>query len=586
MFSEILNDKIMKTITRILITIVFTSILFTPLVYTKPDARIFENGNQGFINIQTTTPIDVVTIQQVTLDPNNISAFIINKGIFNQNVIVANQPGFEWPKGSNKFACFTAGLSISAKINGQLRQAMASYSGEYAQGYINGIGGSALRDSTFRIYWIESSSTPYNNPDYAQWGNMVPFGAPYIDNNNNGQYDPGIDKPGIKNAEQTLFVCLTDGFPEEHNVGEGFGGGTLPMFAQVQLTAWGYDKPGLGDLQFMKWVVVNKNSNAWDSTFMGIVVDPDLGRWGDDYIGCDTNRNLGYCYNADDDDDLSQSIYAYGPNPPAFGMDLLSSLVNQNVSPHDTIGMSSFIYFTCVSCGGPPCEYDPNGEPVGAYNMLQGLKKDRTPWYNPMTGLRIKFCYPGYPETQVGWTEYIGSVMNCNGDSLTGSNVIPVNSPGDRRMVLASGNYNLSINPGDTQTIVLAQLIARGSNFFNTMTKLRALSDAAQNLYNSGFVIGVEPISSTIPINYRLHQNYPNPFNPTTKIKFEIPSSSHMRMIIYDLLGQEVTTLVNKKLKPGTYEVTFDGSNYASGVYFYSLVADDFINTKKMLLVK
>ena len=569
-----------------LITAILTSFLFTQMVHSKPDGRIVENGNQGFINIQTPPSTDVVPIQQVTLDPNNISAFIINKGIFNQNVIVANQPGFEWPKGSNKFACFTAGLSISAKINGQLRQAMASYSGEYAQGYVNGIGGTALRDSTFRIYWIESSSTPYNNPDYAQWGNMVPFGAPYIDINNNHQYDPGIDKPGIKNAEQTLFVCLTDGFPEEHTAGEGFGGGTLPMFAQVQLTAWGYNKPGLGDMQFMKWVIINKNSNAWDSTFMGIVVDPDLGWWGDDYIGCDTTRDLGYCYNADDYDDTTQYSYAYGLNPPAFGMDLLASPINYNVTSPDTISLSSFVYFTCVSCGGPICEHDPNGEPVGAYNMLQGLKKDRTPWYNPLTGLRTKYCYPGYPESLSGWTEYSGSVLNCNGDSLTGSNVITVNTPGDRRMVMCSGDENLNINPGDTQTVVIAQLIARGSNFVNTMTLLRALSDAAQNLYNSGFVIGVEPISSITPKSFRLHQNYPNPFNPRTKIKMEIAKLGNLKLIVYDILGREVTKLVNEKLKPGTYEVEFDGSNYASGVYFYKMVTDGFVDVKKMLLVK
>ena len=135
---------------------------------------------------------------------------------------------------------------------------------------------------------------------------MIPFGAPYVDKNNNGQYDPGIDKPGIKNAEQTLFGCLTDGFPETHSVGEGFGGGTLPVMAQVQLTAWGYNIPGLEDVQFVKWVIINKNSGAWDSLHFSLVVDPDIGWADDDYIGCDTTLNLGYCYNGDDDDNKYQ----------------------------------------------------------------------------------------------------------------------------------------------------------------------------------------------------------------------------------------------------------------------------------------
>ena len=221
----------MKTITLLIINAIFISFLFTFSVYSKPDVRVLESNDQGFIKIQKQPSTDVVPIQQVKLYPNKISTYIFNKGIFNLDKSYGGlcAPGFEWPKNSNKFACFSAGLSIAVKINGQLRQAMASYMGEYAQGYINGIGGPALRDSTFRIYWIESSSTPYNNPDYAQWGNMVPFGAPFIDVNNNHQYEPGIDTPGIKNAEQTLFVCMTDGFPEEHSAGEGFGGGTLPI---------------------------------------------------------------------------------------------------------------------------------------------------------------------------------------------------------------------------------------------------------------------------------------------------------------------------------------------------------------------
>jgi hypothetical protein len=248
--------------------------------------------------------------------------------------------------------------------------------------------------------------------------------------------------------------------------------------------------------------------------------------------------------------------------------------------------MNAFTHFSCVSCNPPPCETDPNGEPLGAYHFWQGLKKDRTPWYNPLTGLRTKFCYPGDPESGIGWTEYRGSVRNCNGDSITSSNVITVNPPGDRRLLMSSGSNNLKVNPGDTQTIVIAQLIARGTSNLNSVTKLKELSDIAQNLYNSGFVIGVEPISSTIPKSYRLHQNYPNPFNPTTKIKFEIPKSSFVKLIVYDILGREVTKLVNEKLTTGIYETEWDGNTLASGIYFYKLVANDYSETKKMLMIK
>jgi len=576
----------MKTTKLFLIAAILTSFLFSQTVYSKPDVRILGNENQSFLSARLLQSSDVVIIQQVLFDPNNISTYIYNKGIFNQDLSLSNTPGLEWPRNQGTFACFTAGLCISAKITGQLKQAMASYSGEYAQGYVNGIGGPVYRDSTFRVYKIKRGDNQYNNPDYAQWGNMVPFGAPFIDVNNNNQYEPGIDTPGIRNAKQVIFVCLTDGFPEEHSIGEGFGGGTLPMMAQVQLTAWAYDKQELIDIQFLKYVVINKNSNAWDSTFMGIVVDPDLGWADDDYIGCDLTRNLGYCYNGDNDDDVSQSNYAYGINPPAYGMDLFKGAVNKNASPPDTLDLTSFVYFTNTGSGGPPCENDPNGEPVGAYNMLRGLKKDCTPWYNRVTGLRTKFTYPGDPESNTGWTELKGSITNCNGDSINSSNITSFNFPGDRRFILCSGADNFIMSPGDTQNIVMAQLVARGTSNLNSVTKLKLLSDVAQNLYNTGFEVGVNQISSKVPESFKLHQNYPNPFNPKTKIKMDIQKRCDVTLVVYDIIGRKVATLINEKLKPGTFEVEFDGNNNPSGVYFYKLTTNDFSEVKKMLLIK
>ncbi len=110
----------------------------------------------------------------------------------------------------------------------------------------------------------------------------------------------------------------------------------------------------------------------------------------------------------------------------------------------------------------------------------------------------------------------------------------------------------------------------------------------------NGGLIPVSNISSEVPKSYALYQNYPNPFNPITKVKFEIPLSRGVsegrgvlvRLIIYDILGREIAVLVNESLSPGTYEVTWDASNFPSGVYFYQLMADDFVETKKMVLIK
>ncbi|MEO8513435.1 MAG: YCF48-related protein [Ignavibacteria bacterium] len=104
----------------------------------------------------------------------------------------------------------------------------------------------------------------------------------------------------------------------------------------------------------------------------------------------------------------------------------------------------------------------------------------------------------------------------------------------------------------------------------------------------NGGITTVQPISSEIPKQFSLSQNYPNPFNPTTKIRFDIRGNSATQtfLSVYDILGREVATLVNEELKPGTYEVNWDGSNIVSGVYFYKLSTPDFTATKKMMLIK
>ena len=92
--------------------------------------------------------------------------------------------------------------------------------------------------------------------------------------------------------------------------------------------------------------------------------------------------------------------------------------------------------------------------------------------------------------------------------------------------------------------------------------------------------------TSWVPNTFRLFQNYPNPFNPTTTIKFIIAVTSYVRLAVYDLLGKEVSVLINNQMVPGNYSRDFNGTQLSSGVYFYRLQAGEFINTKSMILMK
>jgi hypothetical protein len=99
-------------------------------------------------------------------------------------------------------------------------------------------------------------------------------------------------------------------------------------------------------------------------------------------------------------------------------------------------------------------------------------------------------------------------------------------------------------------------------------------------------IVGVKETGSSLPVSFMLYQNYPNPFNPSTVISYQLPVASHVTLKIYDILGKEVATLVDEKKAPGRYNVKFDGSRLASGVYFCRMTAGNYVSTRKLLLLK
>jgi len=107
-------------------------------------------------------------------------------------------------------------------------------------------------------------------------------------------------------------------------------------------------------------------------------------------------------------------------------------------------------------------------------------------------------------------------------------------------------------------------------------------------LINPGnIIVSVDKEQKIAPSQFELNQNYPNPFNPQTKITYSLEKKSAVSLKVFDILGRLVTTLINNEIKTaGNYEISFNASNYASGVYFYSLYAGGFASQKKMILIK
>lgn len=158
------------------------------------------------------------------------------------------------------------------------------------------------------------------------------------------------------------------------------------------------------------------------------------------------------------------------------------------------------------------------------------------------------------------------------------------------REVLAQNSFNsmnmLNVHFGFGNATIIDSLIIiwpGGLREVFTNVNLNSFYNAIEG---QGIVSGISNGSDKIPVGFRLDQNYPNPFNPLTKINYELNFSNFVTLKVFNLLGNEILTLVNQKQPAGNYEITFDGEGYSSGIYFYKLSAGEFSDTKKMTLLK
>jgi hypothetical protein len=182
-----------------------------------------------------------------------------------------------------------------------------------------------------------------------------------------------------------------------------------------------------------------------------------------------------------------------------------------------------------------------------------------------------------------GWEASICCKLGCMASFI--DTVPPAGSP--EKYTLAPGEVDSSVS----LDVTVPSISVPGTVTFI----LRAFLETNPSIYKQDTcivivvnTIGIKQISSIVN-GYELKQNYPNPFNPSTSIEFSLQKNSDVSMVVYDMQGKEVARLINnRKLEQGSYKYDFNSSdfNLSSGVYFYKLVAGDFVSTKKMLLIK
>nr|MBP9096086.1 T9SS type A sorting domain-containing protein [Ignavibacteria bacterium] len=149
-----------------------------------------------------------------------------------------------------------------------------------------------------------------------------------------------------------------------------------------------------------------------------------------------------------------------------------------------------------------------------------------------------------------------------------------------------NGNTDFAVEKvGRLDNINRLESFGWGSRGYETVAGSR---DGRIKCFSGGEIsqVGISNSGNGIPGKYSLEQNYPNPFNPQTKIKFALPKDEFVKISIFDVSGRVVANIVNEKLTAGSYEADFNGGNFASGTYFYKIEAGNFVETKKMILVK
>ncbi|MDI6802306.1 MAG: FlgD immunoglobulin-like domain containing protein [Bacteroidota bacterium] len=422
------------------------------------------------------------------IDVNRISAWFRNDGEFFSDHATTG-PGFEWPKGSRIHAIFSSGLWVGAKVQTdtgkEIRVATVGHFGsEYRPGRIMPDG--SAEDFTLphlRIYQVRPLlDLPTSTPDYADW--PVNQGAPWIDIDANGIWNPNIDKIGInwpsgpEYPAMIQFYVYNDAHANFHT---WIWGRSKPLGVEVRQTNWAYQS-GIGDILFIRFQIYNKSSNTLDSTYFTLWSDPDLGDAFDDYVGCDTTsdyrgkpHNLGYAYNGTNTD----GPIGYGTAPPAVGFKLMQGPLIQGSFNDTAIAfgkkwagfkngrISSFNFYCGPGQGGctNPDWYDPSlfGQ---TYNIMKGLTRTGKPQID-CNGDTTKFVFAGDPVTGTG----------CLNSHLL--------QPSDIRFTMPTGPLTLA--PGDSQEVIYAVIIDRGANNLNSITRLRILSERVNLAYENSF---------------------------------------------------------------------------------------------------
>jgi hypothetical protein len=529
--------------------------------------------------------INVTYGQKAVVMPKDNSG---NESVFNQDLSLGGQGSLgQYDDGG---FLFSAGFFLSGYVNGNLFANGVS-SSSLVEVYQPGIVGSDPEDLMNTIYVVSKTDPPFGI-SWQNWKNAVLLGADFYDGDNDGIYNPvdknfngtwdlNEDMPPLI-GDEIVWCVYNDGMAA---IERRFGFQVDPIGIEVRQTLFASNNPELENVIFIKYKLTNTGlvSNVLDSVFFSPWDDTDIGDATDDLSGCDTLLNSIFTYNSPVD-------AFYGNNPPAVYTSVLQGPVvelakvtdtayirngrllgEQSIPGSKNLGLFSFAGYA----KSDPTQGDPR-DSAHVWNYVFARERDGS-LLNPCDTVYGKvygnvdcnevnpiFWFSGDPVERVGWLDKTAR------DDRKFSSIGP-----------------LKFEKNKPVEILLALVVGRGTSNLNSIIVARESVQRAIQEYHSNFASMTYSPPPAIPVtNYLLYQNYPNPFNPNTTIRYELPQDGVVTIEVFDILGQKVKTILNEFKRADRYEVTFSSSGLASGVYIYQLRVNDFITSKKMVLIK
>ena len=551
------------------------------------------------------------TFHSDTLSINNIKALVRAGGIQfwepNPNS-TNNRSVYEYPNGSGKNTIFCSSIWFAGKdINNNIKVAAETYNNngtDFWTGPLSVDGNASITQSTVNnwnkvwqikkqdlINYLTSSSYPNNPPAFVL--NWPAHGdtslqqsyqlAPFVDMNNNGNYEPYLgDYPKIF-GDQCIFFIIND-----KKIHEESGSQTLGI--EIHVIAYAFNNPlnvALNNTIFYKYKIINRSTNTYTDCYTGFYNDLDIGYAFDDYVGCNVELSTSYGYNGNPDDGNGQNN-TYGANPPVQGMTILNGIkmdpdaldnpkfdLNGNqVCDHsvngknfgdtwidnERYGMCNFVFMdnNAAYYGMPEI-------PSDFFNILSNnLLKWGTFAYDTSSSLvNARFAFPGLSDS-TNWGTGCGVRPTPNNWNEALSN----NPPGDRKCVSSMGPF--VFHPNEIQEIEIC---------YTTATSISSLNQNIINIQNL-MLINPQIFQAYVGINDKevnqlQFRIYPNPAD--NELNIEGLNLKNCKFEIYNLIGQ--LNLSGSLLNNGLQKI--DISQLKKGIYLLKLYNSENMKTYK-----